>query len=212
MFKRFLIAAVVFVLVSAQASAMQLTTGESLGSIGLGSEFFTLSIDGGEQIDGDESKGVVLFGENLYFHFDATLLENQMPQAKTFAEEQKIFDDASRFGGDDVTNCVPVFVFEGRTIVYPITSDDGREFYLLATETGGGGSMKVIGERDGVWVKYFDTQDMRKLMEPEFYIKEFHAAGDALVFVYEQFNTNKTCELYYQWDASVDWFGVELRQ
>lgn len=135
-----------------------------------------------------------------------------MPLAKTFAEKQKIFDDASRFGGDDVANTVPVFVFEGRTKVYPIISDDGREFYLLATETGGGGSMKVIGERNGVWVKYFDTLDMRKLMEPEFYIKEFHASGDALVFVYKKFNTNKTCELYYQWDASADWFSVELRQ
>lgn len=72
--------------------------------------------------------------------------------------------------------------------------------------------MKVIGERNGVWVKYFDTLDMRKLMEPEFYIKEFHASGDALVFVYKKFNTNKNCELYYQWDASADWFSVELRQ
>lgn len=212
MFKRFLIAAFVLLMMSAQASAMQLTLGESLGSIGLGSEFFTLSIDDGNQIDGDESKGVVLFGENLYFHFDATLLENQMPQAKTAAQEQKIFDDASRFGSDDVANTVPVFVFEGRTTIYPITSDDGREFYLLATETGGGSSMKVIGERDGAWVQYFDTSDMRKLIDREFYIEEFHAAGDALVFVYKQWGTENTCELYYQWDASVDWFGVELRQ
>lgn len=212
MFKRFLIAAFVLIVMSAQASAMQLTLGKSLGSIGVGSEFFTLSIDDGNQIDGDESKGVVLFGENLYFHFDATLLENKMPQAKTFAEEQAIFDAASRFGGDDLANTVPVFVFEGRTTIYPITSDDGREFYLLATETGGGGSMKVIGERDGAWVQYFDTADMRKQIDREFYIDEFHAAGDALVFVYKQWGTETTCELYYQWDASVDWFGVELRQ
>lgn len=212
MFKRILIAAFVLIVMSAQASAMQLTLGESLGSIGVGSEFFTLSIDDGNQIDGDESKGVVLFGENLYFHFDATLLENKMPQAKTFAEEQAIFDAASRFGGDDIANTVPVFVFEGRTTIYPITSDDGREFYLLATETGGGGSMKVIGERDGAWVQYFDTADMRKQIDREFYIDEFHAAGDALVFVYKQWGTETTCELYYQWDAAVDWFSVELRQ
>ena len=212
MIRRFLLLTAALIIISARASAMELAIGESLGSIGLGTEFFTLQIDGGNQLDGDESKGVVLFGENLYFHFDATLLENQMPQAKTFEEEEAIFNAASRFGNGDVKNTVPVFVFEGRTIIYPITSDDGHEFYLLATETGGGGSMKVIGERDGVWVKYFDTQDMRRQMEPEFYIKEFHAAGDAIVFVYEQWGTERTCELQYQWDSAANWFGVELRQ
>ena len=210
MFRKFFAAAALVLLLTARASAMELSIGESAGSIGLGSEFFTLEIDGGEQIDGDETKGVVLFGDNLYFHYDATLLEEQMPQAKTFAEEEAIFDAASRFGDSDAENCVPVFVFEGRTKIYPITSDDGREFYLLATETGGGSSLKVLGVHDGTWVKYFDTLDMRRQIPLEFYIKEFRAEGDTLVFVYEKWNGNDTCELRYQWDAAAQWFGVEL--
>lgn len=208
--KNFFAAVIVLLMVSAQASAMNLAIYESVGEIGLGSEFFTLKIDGGKQIEGDNSKGVVLF-KNLYFHFDATLLEEKMPQAKTFAEEQAIFDRASRFGGNDVENCVPVFVFEGRTKIIPIGGDDGREFYLLATETGGGGSMKVIGERDGAWVKYFDTYDMRRQLGGEFYMKDFYAAGDTIIFVYEEWNTKATRELHYQWDAAAQWFGIEIK-
>lgn len=203
-------AAVIFVLAfSSQASAMHLTINESVGSIGQSGDF-TLKIDGGKQIEGDDSKGAVLFG-NLYFHFDARLLKEKMPQAKSYDDEQKIFDRASRFGGADVENCVPVFVFEGRTKIIPISGDDGRDFYLLATETGGGGSMKVIGERDGVWVQYFDTYDAKRQLGYEFYMKDFYAAGDTLVFVYEEWNTKATRELHYQWDAAAQWFGVELK-
>ena len=206
-----ILAAMIFVLmVSSQASAMHLKVGESVGSISLGADAFTLKIDGGKQIEGDDSKGVVLFG-NLYFHFDARLLKEKMPQATSYDEEQAIFGRASRFGGKDVENCVPVFVFEGRTTIIPISSDDGHDFYLLATETGGGGSMKVIGERDGVWVQYFDTYDAKRQLGYEFYMKDLYAAGDTIVFVYEEWNTKATRELHYQWDEAAQWFGVEIK-
>ena len=210
MLKKFRLAVILVLMFSSQASAMQLKINESVGSIGLGAGAFTLQIDGGKQIEGDSSKGVVLF-KNLYFHFNALLLKEKMPQAKSYDEEQKIFDRASRFGGTDVENCVPVFVFEGRTKIIPICSDDGREFYLLATETGGGGSIKVIGERDGAWVQYFDTYDTRRQLGGEFYIKDFYVAGDTIVFVYEEWNTKATRELHYKWDEAAQWFGVEIK-
>ena len=209
MLKNFFAAMTVLLILSAQASAMTLTIGESVGSIGLDSAPFALKIDGGRQIDGDNSKGVVLFDENLYFHYNARLLEEKMPQAKNFDEEQKIFDEASRFGGSNFANAVPVFVFEGMTKIYPIDGD-GYKFYLLVTETGGGNSLKVIGARGDKWVRYFDTLDMRRQIKPEYYLKDFYAAGDTIIFVYELWQSDKTCELRYKWDAAAQWFGVEV--
>ncbi|MBQ6297689.1 MAG: hypothetical protein IJK81_08415 [Selenomonadaceae bacterium] len=211
MLKKIFSAVICLLIMSAQASAMNLTLYESVGSISLGSRQFELKIEGYTQLDGNFSKGVAIFNEDLYFHFDATLLRDKMPQAKSFAEEQKIFDAASRFGGENFANTVPVFVFEGMTKIYPL-SDANNKFYLLATETGGGGSFKVIGEHNGKWVQYFDTLDMRKQIPREFYIDDFYAEGDTIIFVYKQWQQENYCKLCYTWDAANQWFGVELQR
>ncbi|MBR0260248.1 MAG: hypothetical protein IJQ85_00435 [Selenomonadaceae bacterium] len=208
--KKFFAALICLLIMSAQVSAMNLTLYESVGSVSLGSKPFELKIEGYTKLDGNFSKGVAIFNGNLYFHFDAPSLKEKMPQAKNFAEEQKIFDMASRFGSSDFSNTVPVFVFEGMTKIYPMSSDDGRKFYLLATETGGGGSMKVIGDRNGTWVKYFDTLDMRKQMPQEFYLENFYAEGDTIIFLYKQWQQENFCELRYKWNENNQWFGVEL--
>lgn len=184
-------------IISAQASAMNLTLYDSVGSISLGSRQSELKIEGYTQFDGDSSKGVAIFNDDLYFHFDCfAVMRNP--------------DVASRFGGENFSNTVPVYVFEGRTQIYPI-SDDDNNFYLLATETGGGGSFKVIGERnDGTWVKYFNTLDMRKQIPRDFYIDNFYAEGDKIIFVYKQWQQENYCELCYTWNAANQWFGVEL--
>ena len=99
--KKFFAALICLLIMSAQVSAMNLTLYESVGSVSLGSKPFELKIEGYTKLDGNFSKGVAIFNGNLYFHFDAPSLKEKMPQAKNFAEEQKIFDMASRFGSSD---------------------------------------------------------------------------------------------------------------
>lgn len=196
--KNFLAAVCLLLILSAQASAMNLTLNEPIGTITLGGEPFTLKIEGYRQLDGDFSQGVAVFGEDLYFHFDCR------------KAMEETFDAASFFGSSDSSNAVPVYVFEGRTQIYPINGGDGRNFYLLATETGGGSSLKVIGDRGGSWVKYFDTLDMRKQIPYDFYLEDFFADGDTIIFLYKEWQKENYCQLRYKWDEAAQWFGVEI--
>ena len=202
--KKFLAAVFLIIIFSAQASAMDLKLNrETDYFISLGAKPLTLNIKGYTNLEGDFSKGVAQFG-NLYFHFDCNLFNE-----KPFEIAEK---EASRFGSSDFENAIPVYVFEGGTKIYPITSDDGREFFLLATETGGGSSMKVIGSRDGKWVKYFDTLDVKrnKQIAWDYYVKNFYVDGDKIIFEYEHWETKKICRLVYKWDNSAKWFGIEI--
>ena len=208
--KKFFALMICLLIITAQASAMNLTLNKSIGLISLNYGQNELQIKGYTHLDGNFSKGVAQFG-NLYFHFDATSL-NYVTRATNFEEEQKIFDAASRFGSRDFANTVPVYTFEGSTQISPISSDDDREFYLLATETGGGGSMKVIGSRGGKWVKFFDTLDLKqsKQIGWDWYLQNLYTDGDKIIFVYEDWQNKKLCTVIYKWDESAQWFGVEI--
>ena len=204
--KKFLATIICLLIMSAQASAMNLKLSQSLGNISLGANPYLLHIEGSNLADGDYSKGAAMFG-NLFFHFDCTLFEDIQARGKSFEEIESL---ASRFGSSDFENAVPVYVFEGLTKIYRLSSNDGREFYLLATETGGGSSMKVIGERGGTWIKFFDALDMRKQIPPEYYLENFYAEGDTIIFVYKKWQQENFCELRYKWDEAARWFGVEI--
>lgn len=192
--KKFFALTIFLLALTAQVSAMNLTLHESVGAISQTSAN-EIKITGYTRLDGNFSKGVAVFADKLYLHFDSALAED--------------FEAASRFGGENFSNTVPVYVFEGLTKIYPV-SDGGREFYLLATETGGGGSFKLIGARDGKWVKYFDTSDARKNFPHDFYPENFSAAGDTITFRYKKWRAENFCELRYKWDAAANWFGVEV--
>ena len=193
--KKFLTLIIFLLMMSAQASAMNLTLYESVGTIAQTSAPNEIKIEGYTQLHGNFSKGVAVFEDYLCLHFDCS--------------RAKDFNAASRFGGEDFSNTVPVYVFEGLTKIYPIVDGD-REFYLLATETGGGGSFKLIGERGGKWVKYFDTSDMRKKIPAEFYLDDFYAAGDKIIFRYKQWQAENYYELRYKWNAPTGWFSVDV--
>ena len=198
MMKKFFAAIICLLMITAQASAMNLTLNKSIGLISLNYGQNELQIKGYTHLDGNFSKGVAQFG-NVYFHFDCRL-------------ESINADAASRFGSSDFANTVPVYTFEGSTQISPISSDDGREFYLLATETGGGGSMKVIGSRGGKWVKFFDTLDLKqsKQIGWDWYLQNLYTDGDKIIFVYEDWQNKKLCTVIYKWDESAQWFGVEI--
>lgn len=196
--RKFFAAIICLLMITAQASAMNLTLNKSIGLISLNYGQNELQIKGYTHLDGNFSKGVAQFG-NVYFHFDCRL-------------ESINADAASRFGSSDFANTVPVYTFEGSTQISPISSDDGREFYLLATETGGGGSMKVIGSRGGKWVKFFDTLDLKqsKQIGWDWYLQNLYTDGDKIIFVYEDWQNKKLCTVIYKWDESAQWFGVEI--
>lgn len=205
--KKFFLAITLMLMICAQASAMELKIHRDVDwSISLAPEPFTMKIDGYSQLIGDFSKGVAIFGDKLYFHFNALALRDNV-------HEENFLESASRFGGSDFKNTVPVYTFEGSTRIYPISSDDGREFFLLSTETGGGGSMKVIGTRDGKWVKFFDTLDAKKNhLGWNVYLQNFYLDGNKIIFVYEHGDTKKISRLIYTWDEAAKWFSVDVRQ
>lgn len=188
--KKFFALTIFLLMFAAQVSAMNLTLRESVGSISQSSNPNEIKIEGATQLDGNFKKGVAVFND-LYFYFDSS-------------------NETSLFGGKNFSDTVTVYVFEGLTKIFPIIGDDGHEFYLLATETGGGGSFKIIGARDGIWVQYFDTSDMRKEIPHEFYLENFFAEGDTIIFLYKEWQKENFCELRYKWDATAQWFGVEV--
>ena len=207
--KKFLAVMIFLLMIAAQASAMDLRLNRGVDwHVGLGGAQ-KLQIKGYSRLDGDFTKGVAVFGDKLYLYFDATLFEEIRTKRKTFEQIEPL---VSRFGGSNFEKCVPVFVFEGSTDIFPISNDDGRDFYLLATETGGGGSIKVIGERGSSWVKFFDTQDVYRTrqMAHDYYIKDFFATGDKIIISYEQWETKKICRLVYTWDETTQWFNLEV--
>lgn len=191
--KKFFALIIFLLMTCAQASAMNLTLYEFVGSISQTSNPNEIKIEGYTQLRGNFSKGVAVFNDDLYLHFDSS-------------------NEASRFGSSEISNTVPVYVFEGLTKIYPISGDDGREFFLLATETGGGSSFKVIGARDGKWVQYFNTSDMRKQIPHEFYLESFYVDGDKIIFLYKEWQKENFCKLCYKWDAAAQWFGVEVQK
>ena len=80
--KKFFALMICLLMISAQASAMNLTLNKSIGLISLAPRQYELQIKGYTNLDGNFSKGVAQFG-NLYFHFDAA------KKISSFGDESK---------------------------------------------------------------------------------------------------------------------------
>ena len=214
--KKFFVLTILLLMTSASCLAMTFQGPVAIGTISSSGDN-AIIIDGTTNIDatfGRASnsyiKGTAVFGGKLYLHFDGELFVNKTRQQFTPA----IYNEVSFFGDRNKKNSVPHFVFEGSTKIYRIDNDANLALYLLATETGGGGSMTVIGTKsDGTWVKYFDTSDGKKNfgLNNDFYLQNFYTSGDAIIFRYSQWQTGTVRELYYNWDAANQWFGVALK-
>ena len=213
--KKFFALTILLLMTSASCLAMTFQSPVTIGTISSSGDN-AIVIDGTTNIDataGQQSnsyiKGVAVFGGKLYLHFDGELFVNKMSQAFTPA----IYNEVSFFGDRNIKNTVAHFVFEGSTKIYRIDNDGNLALYLLATETGGGGSMTVIGTKsDGTWVKYFDTGDGKKNfgLSRDFYLQNFYTSGNAIIFRYSQWQTGTVCELHYNWDDKAQWFGIAV--
>lgn len=200
MFKKFFAAAVALLLLTAQAHAMTFQQPVKIGLAGIGGRN-GLSIEGATKIDATQSgnvylTGYAIFGDKLYLHFDDATADD--------------FNAGSWFGASDKSNTVQYYVFEGSTAVSRLPNDAGLDMYLLSTETGGGNCTAVIGERDGKWVKFFDTNDAKKVFNLRgWYTSKINVSGDTITLSMSSFDQKNSCELRYRWDESAKWFGVQ---
>ena len=51
---------------------------------------------------------------------------------------------------------------------------------------------------------------MRKKIPAEFYLDDFYAAGDKIIFRYKQWQAENYYELRYKWNAPTGWFSVDV--
>ena len=199
-FKKFFAATFALLLLAAQASAMTFQQPVKIGLVGIGGSN-GLRIEGATKIDAQQvgdsyTNGYAIFGDKLYLHFDDATADD--------------FTSGSWFGASDRKNTVQYYVFEGSTAVSRLPNDAGLDMYLLTTEFGAGNCVTVIGERDGKWVKFFDSRDANKLYNLRgWYMTKLQVAGDTITLSMSSFDQKNSCELRYRWVASSKWFGVE---
>lgn len=199
-FKKFFAATFALLLLTVQAHAMTFQQPVKIGLAGIGSGN-GLSIRDATKIDATQNgnvylKGYAIFGDKLYLHFDDATASD--------------FNAGSWFGASDRSNAVQYYVFEGSTAISRLPNDAGVDMYLLATEMGGGNVTAVIGNRDGKWVKFFDTNDAKKTFGLRgWYTSDIRVSGDTITLSMSSFDQKNSCELRYRWDASAKWFGVQ---
>lgn len=139
--KKFFALMAFLLIISAQVSAMRLELyPQPIGKIFFDGE--TFQIDGATQIEGDFKKGVVLFGEDFYFNFDADRIYN-------------------RFGSRDKKNSVEVDTY-GETEIYQIANSAGSDLFLLKKISDYRDAIKVFGLRDYKWIMLLDALDFRE--------------------------------------------------
>ncbi len=200
MLKKFFALTFALMLFAAQTSAATFQSPVKIGHVGTAGAH-GLSINGATKIDGDSDgkdykKGVALFGDKLYLHFDIA----------TAAD----FDKGSYFGSSDVKNTVPYYVFEGGTKISRLPNDTGVDMYLLQTEYGAGNGVALIGNRGGKWVKFFDTHDVKKNFGLRgYFTKSVNISGNTITLELSSFDQKTSCQIRYTWDAANKWFGVE---
>ena len=185
---------------AAQTSAMTFQQPVKIGLVGIGSGY-GLRIEDATKIDAKQNgdtytNGYAIFGDKLYLHFDDATADD--------------FTSGSWFGSSDKKNSVQYYVFEGSTSISRLPNDSGIDMYLLMTETGGGNVTAVIGNRDGKWVKFVDTNGAKKTFGLRgWYTSDIRVSGDTITLVMSSFDQKNSCELRYRWDSSAKWFGVQ---
>lgn len=152
------------------------------------------------------SKGIACFGESedaLYAHYDVK------------KDSRNVY-----FGSKNYNNTFPIFgmfEFQGENI-YKINTDEGIVVYLI--ESGGeipGLSYYLLGRRkDGIWVKYIDTDDIIKnYFGRTFLMCNLKKVNDnTIIFKFRSGHRVSDAkyiegEFRFKWDEAAQWFGVE---
>ena len=168
-------------------------------------------------------RGIARFGNGsdaLFFHY------------KNGTSEKRFSDYIMAFGSDNINNTVNVNVMIPK--LYKINSDKGITFYLIRDSYDLPDEIwwTLIGRRkDGVWVKYFDSDSVTVKYFGEFAragrgnvwegksicCENFRVNGDTIVIEYSRYHKNinkrgelvKEGEFRFKWDDKAQWFSVE---
>lgn len=166
MLKKFFAGIFLLMIFSVQASAMRLELyPQPIGKI-FSYDYNDFKIIGATQIEGDLKKGVVLFGDDLYFHFDAKRIYN-------------------RFGDRNKKNSVEVDTY-GETEIYQIANTAGSDLFLLKKISDDRDAIKVIGLRGGNRIILLDALDFREKFNigQNFRLSKFFTEDNRIIFRY----------------------------
>ena len=124
------------------------------------------------------------------------------------------------FGNKDGKNVFTLYdrhMIEEWCGISKIETDSGLVLYVLDRRGGDWSSenCSIIGRReDGVFVKYFDMVNIRKMYfaKPRYvHFTKIYTQGDSIIINYEYFypNSESQGEFRFKWDDDAQWFGVE---
>ena len=234
--KKFLGLLVMFMIISSNCLAMTFSQPVEIGSVG-GTPQGGFSIKGASYNNGTSykngqldkewgklyEKGIARFGNDvdaLYVHYDCSPNKNI-----------EYWDAYSpKFGDKDAKRTVSLMAGEGEYVtIYKIKNTGDVTLYLLRSQGSVAGTTiyVLLGRRsDGVFVKYFDMEDINikyfglqknkygttKGMRNPWY-KNCRCQGNTITIEYERSHGRtgyvKEGEFRFKWDEKAQWFGVE---
>ena len=229
--KYFILLLIVALIIPANCSAMKLEKAVELGSIatfppsgafrfeGTTSNNGTLAKEKAYKSGQDYAKGIACFGSGddaLYVHYD-----NSYFYTEDFGENvfrSNTLANSCKMGSDDVTNTLILPMgFPHSCTIYQIINDKGLTMYLLQYATGAIPSYKMIGKRDGKWVKYFETVAAEQYYGMRLaFCYNYKLKDDTIIFEYGRYSAVEKkfityTELHFIWNDADRWFGVDCK-
>ena len=178
-------------------------------------------------------KGIAQFGSGtdaLYIHYD--FYKYGVNYGKGFGGNyQEGAKNGVKFGGKNNDGLIPFEkqIYETGCAIEKINTDKDLTLYMLTYHPAAGSlDYILIGRRaDGVWVKYFDLEDINVkyfgLSKNDYgttmgnrcliMYRKCRCQGDMIIIDYERLHGRsgyvKEGEFRFKWDEAAQWFGVE---
>ena len=229
--KKYLILLILALLIPANCFAMKLEKAVELGSFatfppsgafrfeGTVSNEGTLAKEKEYKSGKDYAKGVACFGSGdnaLYIHYDNSYFYTEDFSENIFRSRTLI--TSCKMGDEDSADTIIMPMgFPHSCTIYQVTNDLGFKMYLLQYDTGAIPSYKMIGKRDGKWVKYFETEAAEQYYGMKMaFCHNYKLNGNAVIFEYGRYSAVEkkfltSTELHFIWNDTDKWFGVDCK-
>ena len=229
--KKYLILLIVALIIPVNCFAMKLEKVVELGSMATFPPTGAFRFEGTTSNEGilakesayksgkDYAKGVACFGSGedaLYVHYD-----NGYFYTEDFAEKifkSKALTNSCKIGGKDIEDTIIMpMSFPHACTIYQVINDQGFKMYLLQYDVGAIPSYKMIGKRDGKWVKYFETTAAEQYYGMKLaFCHNYKLEGNAVIFQYGRYSAVEkkfltSTELQFIWNDTDQWFGVDCK-
>lgn len=132
-------------------------------------------------------------------------------------------DSYERLGGKDFKNTLDFHTGNSYEI-FKVTTDSGYTFYLLRdsiVDIENAYFIFIARKPDGSWIKFFNTEEIRKKYIAQLPIYSFEAATnkDTIILRYhvsenahyiaKNYDPNEHGEFRFKWDDKAQWFSVQ---